>query len=221
MGNDNKIQDGLRLNELKNDPTNEKFKEETLGGSQSLEENFGNIVRKRKKKQKSYALSLIDTLICVITIGPLVVGFWRGTWYLMDIHEDMFPMWLCFTFGIIIHIMFAFVKHQLYDYVSEKRKENLLNCILCQLLRIAYTYVFGVMCVMHWRGGWILLDKYFNMNVLWINASLTTSLFGSLIILRCMRNLLAPPFIVAIDNYSRLFIFPSLCKRVSKIKSTN
>ncbi|KAK2586638.1 hypothetical protein KPH14_011685 [Odynerus spinipes] len=217
IGSDKKIQDELRLNESKNRLKDEKFDEEMLQERQPFkgknEINYENEETQLSKKEK-YILTLIDSVISTTIIGPLVIGFWRGTWGLMDLHYDMFPSWLCFTFGIAMHTMFAFMKYQLYDHVNKRNKKSLLSSIQCQSLRITYTYVFGVMCNMHWRGIWIMPNEYFHISE-WITASVTTLFFGALVTLRCTRNLLAPPFSVAIDNYSHLFLFPSLCKRVS------
>ncbi|KAF7385132.1 hypothetical protein HZH66_012218 [Vespula vulgaris] len=203
---DNEAQNGMILNDDLNDRFEDHLRKETIDEKQETQ----------LFSQKNYTLTLIDVTICTITIGPSVVGFWRGVWGLMDFHQEMFPFWLCFTFGILFHMMFAVMKYQLHNYVNNKIKKNsLFNQILCQIFKIIYTFVFGIMCIIHWRYSWIILDEYLHIHKLWINASLTTTFISVLAGLRCIRNLLAPPFYINIDDYNRLFLFPTLFKRVS------
>lgn len=46
---------------------------------------FSNVSLKKQKR----ILSIIDSFLSLILITPMTVGFWRGTWTLMDIYADM------------------------------------------------------------------------------------------------------------------------------------
>ncbi|KAL2711612.1 hypothetical protein V1478_018633 [Vespula squamosa] len=147
---DNETQKEVILNDDLNDCfdrfKNEKFDvrynsfEKILTNEDDLRKEITVIDEKQETQSftdKNYTFVVIDVTICIITIGPSVIGFWRGVWGLMDLYHEM------------------------------------------------------------------------------INASLTAIFISVLTWLRCIRNLLAPPFYVNIDNYNRLFLFPTLFKRVS------
>lgn len=168
-----------------------------------------------KSKRRKRTFSLLDTLISVSIVGPLTISFWRGVWTWMNLHTQLFPGWFCFTFGTALHVIFAIFKDRFHDNYTNKWAElNWRKRMLYRALRILYTYTFGVACIMHWRGGWIIIDNYLFTHV-WITTSLMCSLLTCLVVLRCIRNLLATPFIIFIDIPSCVFQFPTRYKVVS------
>lgn len=56
-----------------------------LEGSEGLER-LGDLKRSKSKKR---AFSLFDTMISMIIIAPLSIGFWRGLWECMDRHAEL------------------------------------------------------------------------------------------------------------------------------------
>lgn len=42
----------------------------------------------RKLKKKKRILSGIDVFLSLNFITPMIIGFWKGTWSLMDIYKD-------------------------------------------------------------------------------------------------------------------------------------
>ncbi|CAL1683491.1 unnamed protein product [Lasius platythorax] len=168
-----------------------------------------------KSKRRKRTFSLLDPLISVSIIGPLAIGFWRGVWAWMDLHTQLFPGWFCFTFGAALHVAFAIFKDRFHDIYTNKWAElNWRKRLPYRALRILYTYSFGVACITHWRGGWIILDNYLFTHV-WITTSLMCSLLACLAVLRCVRNLIATPFIIFIDIPSCVFQFPTRYNVVS------
>ncbi|XP_072760867.1 uncharacterized protein [Anoplolepis gracilipes] len=125
------------------------------------------------------------------------------------IYVNRFPGWLCFTFGAALHVALAIFKNRFHDLYTNKWAElNWRKRLPYYMLRILYTYTFGVACITHWRGGWIIIDNYLFMHV-WITTALMCSLLACLAVLRCIRNLIATPFIIFIDVPHYVFRFPT------------
>ncbi|XP_050459096.1 uncharacterized protein LOC126855466 [Cataglyphis hispanica] len=168
----------------------------------------------KKSKRKKRTFSLLDALISVSIIGPLAISVWRGVWTWMDLHSQLFPGWFCFTFGTALHVTFAIFKDRFHDIYTNKWAElNWRKRLFYRALRILYTYTFGVACITHWRGGWIIIDNYL-FTYVWITMALMCSLLVCLAVLRCIRNLLATPFIIFVDIPSYVFQFPTRYKVV-------
>ncbi|CAK9800126.1 hypothetical protein ANTPLA_LOCUS2243 [Anthophora plagiata] len=177
----------------------------------SEEENLKESTQKNLKKQKR-VLSVIDAFLSLILIAPLTVGFWRGIWTLMDIYGDIFPGWLIFIVGVTVHTSFAILKNSLHARVIDaSKKKTCLKKYLCKFMQIFYTYIFGVACNMHWRGGWIIFD-YFFLNDDWMLVGVTSGMLISLTIVRSVRNLIGVPSVVAVDKLSYVFRFPTRYK---------
>ena len=64
-------------------------------------------------------------------------------------------------------------------------------------------------CVNHWRGVWATLDAYTGIG--WLTQSLSLG-FGisGLILLRCFRNIMAPPSVLIVDAPEDYFTFPTM-----------
>lgn len=178
----------------------------------STEQSSEDLKRSRSKKR---AFSLLDTLISASIIAPLAIGFWRGVWASMDCYAELFPSWFCFMFGVVLHAAYAIFKHQFHNVYMKKWVElSWRKRLPYRALRILYTYTFGVACIAHWRGGWIIIDNYLFTHT-WITTSLTCSLLACLAILRSIRNLIATPLITIIDTPSCIFQFPTRYNMVS------
>ncbi|CAK9830947.1 hypothetical protein ANTRET_LOCUS8027, partial [Anthophora retusa] len=172
--------------------------------------------QKDLKKQKRI-LSIIDAFLSLILIAPMTVGFWRGTWTLMDIYGDIFPGWLTFIVGITVHTCFAILKNFFHARVIDpSKKKTCLKKYLCKSMQIFYTYVFGVACNMQWRGSWIIFNYFFLDND-WALIGVTSGTLMSLTIVRSVRNLIAVPSVVAVDKLSYVFRFPTRYKSLSEV----
>ncbi|KAL0113481.1 hypothetical protein PUN28_012559 [Cardiocondyla obscurior] len=183
--------------------------ERTFPAKEEPEEPEDNLKRSKSKKR---ALSLLDVLVSIIILGPLAISCWRGVWGCMDHYEKLFPGWFCFTFGTILETIYAVLRHRFHGIYNKKwAKSSWRKRLLYRTLQILYTYTFGVACVSHWRGGWIIIDNYLLMHV-WITASLTCLLLICLAILRSIRTLITTPMITQIDRANYIFQFPTRYK---------
>ncbi|XP_024936877.1 uncharacterized protein LOC107263734 isoform X1 [Cephus cinctus] len=173
----------------------------------------GRKVTSKRKSKKKHALSLIDTLISVVIVGPFVIGHWRGIWTLMDCYSEMFPGVLCFVIGTALHVLYAILKFHLHGVFAKNIQKGGITARLgARIIRMFYIYIFSVTCNTQWRGGWIVFNDYLGSHV-WIVVSFTSTFLIALIVLRCVRNLLAPPFIVVIDKPNYVFRFPTRYNR--------
>lgn len=162
------------------------------------------------KVVKKRTLNWVDSVIAVFLIGPLVVGFWRGTWNLMGIYEqnhpNALPKWESFFFSVLLLFSFSLLRDAFIDYFK-KKKETLLWRVFSHVLRKLYTYVFAITCIMHWHSTWEIGNKYFSE----LNDSIvvTTLAILTMIILKSLRNTVAPPLIIALDYEDVTFTFPT------------
>ncbi|XP_020300417.1 uncharacterized protein LOC109864029 [Pseudomyrmex gracilis] len=105
-------------------------------------------------------------------------------------------------------MIFTICKSRFYNiYMNEKWTElNSRKRLFYRTSRILYTYIFGVACIMHWQGGWGVIDNFLFIHM--DNTSLTCLLLTCLAVLRCIRNLMHVPFLICIDT-PRCFLFPT------------
>uniref|UniRef100_A0AAR5Q4G4 Uncharacterized protein n=1 Tax=Dendroctonus ponderosae TaxID=77166 RepID=A0AAR5Q4G4_DENPD len=163
------------------------------------------IVRQESLVRNGNVLSLVDILLAIFVVTPLVVFAWRGSWGLMDIYVDYFPLLGCFLVGMGIHIFLATCQNSLHRAIVESDKHWTLK-IVSQFLRRCYTYLFLTATVLHWRGGWGLLDYLTQVQ---FSEEFVAQPKGShwflitwvlcvvmLVILKGLRNSIAPPFAI-------------------------
>ncbi|CAG5083358.1 Protein of unknown function [Cotesia congregata] len=158
---------------------------------------------------KNCLSDVTDSVISCLIIGPLVIGHWRGVWNLMDLYEMPFSGLVCFIIGTGLHLIFVLSRELLHYYFAVIwRNSNPIGRAGYHFVRLWYTYIFSVTCNMQWRGGWIVLSSMMGENE-WTVSVVTISLLSVLLILRCSRNLLAPPLIVVADIPTSIFTFPT------------
>lgn len=170
-------------------------------------------------------ISVSDSILAIFLVGPLVVGFWRGTWQLLQMygskHPNAIPLWESYFFAVCILLFFGMLRDTFLGYFKKKKKEaekkKLANeysekegwCkfLQSQFLRKFYTYAFSIACIMHWRASWEIHGLYFNdYNDVIVITSLCLLL---LIAMRSLRNIMAPPLILVLDNEDVTFVFPT------------
>uniref|UniRef100_A0A182IXR9 Uncharacterized protein n=1 Tax=Anopheles atroparvus TaxID=41427 RepID=A0A182IXR9_ANOAO len=166
-------------------------------------------------------LHLGDTLVSLFVITPLAVAHWRGTWGYMDLHRSHFPGWLCFVLGATLHTTFALLREPLNAglALAQGAPPTRIGTVKRWLLNRMYTYAFSMGCLMHWRGGWEVMVSYFAFNP-WPALTVSAICLVGLILLKSVRNLLAPPFIILTDRKEAMFSFPTRFRMKVNICST-
>lgn len=139
----------------------------------------------------------VDFVFSNAVSAPLVVGFWRGLWEILDIY--LFPKhpsasgWTSFGIGIILYLLFIFLQRYLREQLSSR------SCFLFVPCSRIYTYLMGVAAINHWRGSWLLYDCYAGTSGNAVVVLVCISC-GSLWILRSSRNAIASPFLQCVDT---------------------
>lgn len=153
-------------------------------------------------------IQTVDLIVTIILVTPLVIGQWRGTWMLAEYYRV--PWWTCFLTGTILHFMFALLKDILQDYFSRTREKCMRSspAILFVVSR-TYTWVFGIACISHWRGAWIMMDEYSGRQIGPVIAVTLVSL-AILSAMKTLRNINTSPFNIDVDGLEPGFTFPTM-----------
>lgn len=107
-------------------------------------------------KAKKRFLNASDSIFSLFLVAPLVISHWRGTWNLLDYYGNVLPPLNCIIFGATIHTTFAILREPLRNL---KSKECIKTKIKICLIKILYTYLFSLGCIMHWRGSWAFAQE--------------------------------------------------------------
>lgn len=156
-------------------------------------------------------LELIDILISSFIVAPLVVGYWRGTWNLMNylLYPDdlLYSSLASCVIGAVGHMIFTGLKAQLKEFL-DPNKRRLTYFIGSRL----YTIVFGVICVNGWRGIWSLLDLYaaYEFYPIFVTSAFCATVLA---LLKGLRNITAAPFFIATDHSPDFFEIPTMFKK--------
>lgn len=159
----------------------------------------------------SVVLEIIDSFFAWLLVAPLVVSYWRGTWNLMEvyllpgnkIHSSMASL----AIGIVGHLVFTIGQGSFRSHFDPDRHRLTFYCG-----SRLYTSVFGVVCVNCWRGGWQLIDHYTARNMMTI-LSITIFAITALMMLKTLRNVAAPPFVIVTDTTQDHFDVPTMYKK--------
>jgi hypothetical protein len=163
---------------------------------------------KGTKRSHYMFLSFVDTLLSALLVSPAVVGYWRGTWMIMDHyvfpHQHIYSSWVSVAIGYLGHILFTLIQtpmtrcfhpdqHRLSYYVASR----------------VYTVLFGFVCVNSWRGAWKLLDHHIGYDAVSLLGTTTVSVIA-LAAMKTLRNISAPPFSIAVDYCDGYFMVPTM-----------
>lgn len=148
-------------------------------------------------------LSVLDSIFSAIVVAPLVVGYWRSVWELMEVY--VYPNNLLISsaistaIGIFGHLLFALSQHSFQHYFHPDR-----NRISYYIVSRLYTASFAFVCVNGWRGPWNLLNMYTKRD---LSTVITTSAVGviALAFMRALRNISSPPFAIVTDYVKGYF----------------
>lgn len=136
---------------------------------------------------------IVNNIYAALVIGPLVICHWRGTWNLLDMllfpHDELWRMFTLLGVGFGGHLLFMLLQANLQRWLDVEE-----HPVAFYVWSRLYTYVYGVVCVCTWRGGWILIDRYSPPSlVFFVEASLVALLLlGSV---QSFCNVAGAPFV--------------------------
>lgn len=160
-------------------------------------------------------LMFVDVMFSSLVIAPLIVTYWHGTWMCMDHvlraggdhtfwveHSEVLSLFI----GVFGHFFFTMTQ-KWWQRAFHPDRHRIAFFVTSRL----HTYVYGIVCVNTWRGGFQLLALY-------MPTSLTLPLIivslVSLVLLKGLRNISAAPFAVVTDHSKDYFLFPTMFKKV-------
>lgn len=159
----------------------------------------------------SVVLEVIDSFYSSLVVAPLVVSYWRGTWNLSDVYlipnNKIHSAVASLIIGIVGHLVFTIGQGSFRGHFDPNRHRLTFYCG-----SRLYTSIYGVICVNCWRGGWQLIDHYTARNMTTI-LSITIFAIISLMALKTIRNVTAPPFLVVTDTSQGYFDVPTMYKK--------
>ncbi|XP_031335025.1 uncharacterized protein LOC116164911 isoform X3 [Photinus pyralis] len=151
-----------------------------------------------------YALLVVlDTLFSAIVISPAVVGYWRSIWELMELYvypqNSVISAIISTAIGIVGHLVLTVCQHGFSKHFHPDTSR-----ILYYAFSRLYTVCFAFICVNGWRGPWLLLDLYTEME---LTTIVLTTCIGvvALTALRALRNISATPFSIVTDQVKGYF----------------
>nr|XP_023017835.1 uncharacterized protein LOC111506853 [Leptinotarsa decemlineata] len=148
-------------------------------------------------------LTILDLLFASLVVCPCVVGYWRAVWGLMDIYlapfGDPYNGLISISIGMTGHLIFS-----IFQKVFERNFHPERNRIIFYLVSRNYTVCFAFICVNGWRGPWECLDFLSKTDMF---SLIATTLVGvvALVSIRGLRNITAPPFLIATDDVKGYF----------------
>ena len=133
----------------------------------------------------------LNLILVLFLITPVVVSYWRGTWYILDLF--VFPddgilsasTTLAASFGAMFLIML--VEDYLKEFLNERTASKGLYLVLF--------YPLAFMTVASWRGLWMLLDYY-----------TTTSLTSA-----CVSHVIGFLIVLSLKTTSTIISIPGYC----------
>lgn len=166
------------------------------------------------KNAHAMFLTFVDILFSATVAAPSIVCYWRGTWNTLDFYlfeETILSAFTSLAIGIFGHMTFTLFQHKLtHAFHPDKHR---IAYLLCSRM---YTYVYGIVCVNGWRGGWMLLDTYIPLKITIVFAITFISVI-LLALLKSLRNISASPFAISTDNSKDYFLVPTMFKKVSPL----
>lgn len=153
-------------------------------------------------------LTALDTFLSALVISPLVVGYWRGTWCLMDYYvfpdREDYSSYVSLFIGVVGILFFTLFQTPFSEYLHPDRHR--LVYYTCSR---TYTMFFSFFCVNSWRGAWKILDLHTG-NSAQVVSAFTVSSVLVLAAGRTLRNISAPPFAIVTDRRECYFEVPTM-----------
>lgn len=155
-------------------------------------------------------LAVLDSILSIFVFSPLVVGYWRGCWQLMDVFlfpdNQLYSVLTSLAIGLLSGLLFCLIQGPL-NSLCDHNKRPIIHLLISRL----YTLVYSVCVVNHWRGVWSGWDLFTGTS--WQSGATSLGIgLLTLALTRGLKNILAPPFLVVPDHPTGYFDVPTLFK---------
>lgn len=107
-------------------------------------------------------LNISDTIIAIVIVTPLVVGFWYGTWAFMDNHAEYFPPIPTLLFSLLWQMLVVLSRHHVHEKVKtpSHREKTLIQKIGRYLFLKVFIYTFGIAGIIVFRAIFMICQPY-------------------------------------------------------------
>lgn len=155
-------------------------------------------------------LAFLDIMFASTIAAPFVVTYWRGTWNMMDLlifpDNKLYSAISSVLIGNVGHFIFYYYQGK-FTKTFHPDKHRITYLIISRM----YTYIYGIVCVNGWRGGWILMEKFVPFEAIYYFMILVVS-FIILVWMKALRNVCASPFTISTDHSHNYFRIPTMFK---------
>ncbi|XP_070498973.1 uncharacterized protein [Chironomus tepperi] len=168
-----------------------------------------------KEKRKKRFLNFLDCCISLFIVSPLVVGFWKGLWNNINYYHEVyniFPIWESLIICYILSSSIYYARDHLESFIitgnDNKVKSIYLKGLRRTIIYRIYHYIFAFSSIMIWRCIWEIIPIYAGPEA---EPAVLLSLvcFIPLVMMRSVRNLVAPPVLIITDSKEFAFNFPT------------
>ena len=132
----------------------------------------------------------LNFLLVSFFITPLIVSYWRGTWYILDSfvfpNDQFLSYWVSWAAGFGVIYFIVLVEDYLKKFLNERKAKKVLYLTLF--------YPLSFLIVNSWRGLWMLLDYY-------TTASLTSGCVSHAVGFFIVLSMKATSSIIALPGY--------------------
>lgn len=170
-------------------------------------------------KKSKFLLEAFDKLFSLVILPPFIIGYWRGTYNLLDIflykNNHEIRSWIFIIIGIIGNFFLTFYQRQIKLFLNPE-----INQIRYLIGSRIYTIISSIICINGFRSVWLLIEIYITSN---IKEMMIILIFVVLILLgafKGIRNILDTPYYLVRDCYEHFFDIPTRFKMSVK-KSEN
>lgn len=166
--------------------------------------------KSKRSKACTAFLCFIDSFLSIVIFSPIVVGYWRGCWQLMDRgllpENPRYSLWASLAIGLGSGLLFGLLQ----DVLTKALLRSDFSLLFFIVSRV-YTVIYCIGCVNHWRGVWMAWDIYTGTS--WESGAASAGIGLLLLaVTRGLKNILAPPFVVVPDHKEHYFSITTLFK---------
>ena len=172
---------------------------------------------KTRKPHRRFIVSkskifVADVILSLTVVTPLVVMFWRGSYDLMTVYS--LPVHASLLLSILLQMVFLSVR-DVFEKCAQKDKyvKKSVGFFLC---RRTYTYVSGLVGILHWWSAWTALDQllaylHHRHDIHTVKWNVVIVLLSTLVLVvaKSLRNSSSPPLILFTDSSDTCYRFPT------------
>lgn len=160
---------------------------------------MGTLMEKLSAKKWQELWQLADSTLVIFLFFPSMVFYWRGIWDLYGVYIVPYEIpehqwWIVTGFGACSIV--GYFAAPFLSYLLSFTQSKVLRAIAIRV----YLFAFAILAMAYWRGVWGVADVYL-LELGWsVSVAGLCISHGFLLVLRCSRTTIFPPFIVNLDT---------------------